>query len=605
MSVAATVGIALPGWPLRRARRPGLWWYRTEEEARISLVPDLHQVFVAADPGLLAFAHACGAVCIWALDALPSGPVELESLISRVSAIVTPWPSVADQVLRRWPVYDGRIHILSLRRSRPGAGVVVGERAWPQVPGFSLWSGRGFPTARECWELWSPGRPVLGPARGGVVDLVRALGGATVEDRLGSDSERELVLAAAERGRPVRGFGGIEIADVALRVLSRVSDAVPCTWTPEPDGHGIVVRPPDVPRSQAALLLESRCLVTGFTTSDGVDQFEVSPKRRTTSIPAAWRPRTVQVSACMVIGAPRDTLPAALASLRGAVDELCVVYTEAPDPRVSAAASELGVPVRERVLADWGFDFARARNASLDLGTGDYALVIDDDEQLIGGGALRGLLAPRVVDGLLLGIVNLEPRSGVLTQTLQRVVRLGIGRRFVCPLHETVDGSPERVCGVGRPYILHHGYSDPATVREKQRKRNPEILRSHMAVAYPHPRLSALRLRDTWAALTYGVGSVGDLADAVITVQRAIIAAGEWEEYLGTAEVFADALTSLGRGLTWDFDLAPPGAEERRRVRLGFLEPGDLRRFLTWWGENATGPQITRPRPSGFPRGCR
>jgi tetratricopeptide (TPR) repeat protein len=107
----------------------------------------------------------------------------------------------------------------------------------------------------------------------------------------------------------------------------------------------------------------------------------------------------MRLTLCTIARDESQFLPGCLESVRGVVDELVVVDTGSTDDTV-ALARAAGAIVVER---PWDDDFAAARNAALEVATGDFVLVLDADERLAPGAgpALRAALTPGFVLGLL------------------------------------------------------------------------------------------------------------------------------------------------------------------------------------------------------------
>lgn len=102
----------------------------------------------------------------------------------------------------------------------------------------------------------------------------------------------------------------------------------------------------------------------------------------------------MRISACLITRNEAPFLPDCLRSIHAAVDEIVVVDTGSRDDTVRMAR-ELGC----RVLHHrWDDDFAAARNVGIAAATGDWILVIDADERLIGGDALRPLVTEAEVE---------------------------------------------------------------------------------------------------------------------------------------------------------------------------------------------------------------
>lgn len=107
-----------------------------------------------------------------------------------------------------------------------------------------------------------------------------------------------------------------------------------------------------------------------------------------------------RLSLCMIARDEERFLAGALASARGAVDEMIVVDTGSRD-RTPQIAREHGARVLE---FPWCDDFAAARNHGLEAAAGTHILVLDADERLAGkpGPALRKALGDaRLLFGML------------------------------------------------------------------------------------------------------------------------------------------------------------------------------------------------------------
>ena len=87
----------------------------------------------------------------------------------------------------------------------------------------------------------------------------------------------------------------------------------------------------------------------------------------------------MRLSLCLIARDEEVRLERCLESVRALVDELCVLDTGSRDA-TRALAQRLGA---RTAAFEWCDDFAAARNASLELATGDWALVLDADEALL------------------------------------------------------------------------------------------------------------------------------------------------------------------------------------------------------------------------------
>ncbi|MBI2434683.1 MAG: glycosyltransferase [Candidatus Hydrogenedentes bacterium] len=85
-----------------------------------------------------------------------------------------------------------------------------------------------------------------------------------------------------------------------------------------------------------------------------------------------------RLSIAMIVRNEAALLPECLDCIAPAADEICVVDTGSDDETLAIAATH---GCRTAVFP-WNNDFAMARNASLDLCTGDWVFVLDADERL-------------------------------------------------------------------------------------------------------------------------------------------------------------------------------------------------------------------------------
>lgn len=580
-----TLGLLLPALFVPRRRPPGVWL----EDGVPDGLPDLYDVFVSDDLAALRQARERGvAFCAWfCLDpAEVSGPEE--AMLPLVHAVFTPFPTVVEAIRARWPTFSPiLVRLPAIRRPSP---CVVGERALSVVSGCAVWTGRGLPKRGDVVALLSSGCPLLAPARGVLPDLVALCGGALAPDQLGH--EDELVALASLQPRPARRLRAAPLLFAVETAWWRFCEEVPLPAI-QP---GRVPR--EIPRSHAALVLESMGHIRAMEPGKDADHWEIRPRRRAFPVRVGrWRP--VRVWASIIVGAPRPTLTETLASLAGHVDGLAVVYTAGgPDERFRQHAQAHGIALREEDLRTWSGDFSLARNRALDLCEADYALIVDDDERLVGGEALRALLESRQAACLAVRLINMHPRGNTEAQVLPRVVRLDGAIRFEAPLHETLERvGPESLhtTPVSRPYLVHYGYADPWVTERKYQLRNLDIARRFGSEH--HRRMASVRLRDAVAAVVNEGAATGTLIGPVLDFQRAVVAPGHWHELLAWGSFFGMALDRLGRGFRWTPELPAPGATSGARLDLAFLYSTDLQRFVLWWMETSLkrlGPDATR-----------
>jgi tetratricopeptide (TPR) repeat protein len=186
----------------------------------------------------------------------------------------------------------------------------------------------------------------------------------------------------------------------------------------------------------------------------------------------------MRLSLCLIARDEEARLARCLESVRGLVDELCVLDTGSRDG-TRELARRLGARTAEFTWCD---DFAAARNASLELASGDWALVLDADELLATPAVearARVEAFARAHPGTLgrLWIENVEDGSVQTRARLARLVPLDGLHRYAGRVHESVlrDGQPARAAEL-ELVLRHDGYSREALARGDKLARNTRLL---------------------------------------------------------------------------------------------------------------------------------
>ena len=188
------------------------------------------------------------------------------------------------------------------------------------------------------------------------------------------------------------------------------------------------------------------------------------------------------LSLCMIVKNEATHLARALKSARETVDEMVVVDMGSDDGTVAIAES-LGARVLYHAWAD---DFSAARNISLEAASGNWALVLDADEVLVGpkGEAFRQRLQDTDAAGFRVIVRNffdVEEQSGFEDALLTRLFRLAPDIRYERSIHEQILPAIRRAGGRiedSDTLIRHHGYaSDTVQGGNCRTARNLKMLR--------------------------------------------------------------------------------------------------------------------------------
>jgi len=187
----------------------------------------------------------------------------------------------------------------------------------------------------------------------------------------------------------------------------------------------------------------------------------------------------MKISLCTIVRDEESSLPRCLASVKNAVDELCIIDTGSIDRTVEIARAS-GARVEE---IPWPNDFSAARNASLDLATGDWILVLDADEELADPNGARAQLEEhaRRWPGVP-GRVWIENRDGSGERSRLAITRFfpAGAFRFEGRVHEQLvpvaEGTPARREDT-EVLALHHGYDLQGEELDAKLERNTRLLR--------------------------------------------------------------------------------------------------------------------------------
>jgi len=179
----------------------------------------------------------------------------------------------------------------------------------------------------------------------------------------------------------------------------------------------------------------------------------------------------IRLSACLIVKNEQKHLERCLSSIQGQVDEIVVVDTGSTDQTLAIAEAH-GAKIGH---FQWCDDFSAARNASLDLATGHWALWIDADEEVTPDSwkmIAEGLMRPQF-GGYHVRIVNFMGDGSGKRQYVHspvRLFRLHPEIRFTGRIHEQIKPAIDQLglqtATLEGVRLNHYGYSD-ADMEEK------------------------------------------------------------------------------------------------------------------------------------------
>jgi len=194
----------------------------------------------------------------------------------------------------------------------------------------------------------------------------------------------------------------------------------------------------------------------------------------------------ITLSACIIAKNEAKNLPRCLASIQKVATQIVVIDTGSTDETVEIARS-FGATIGEYA---WDNDFSAARNASLELAIGAWALWIDADEELTveSADAIRQALVRPQYAGFNIPIVNFTEDIGDGDQFIHapvRLFRMLPGVAFTGRIHEQVTPSLK---ASGLPFatlekarLNHYGYRPSAMTERNKIDRTITMLELELA----------------------------------------------------------------------------------------------------------------------------
>ena len=202
--------------------------------------------------------------------------------------------------------------------------------------------------------------------------------------------------------------------------------------------------------------------------------------------PPPWAGREPRVTLCMIARDEERFLPECLRRALPAVDEIVLVDTGSTD-RTVAIAESFGARVLHQPWAD---DFSAPRNAALAAATGDWILVLDADEFLVGAAAarIRELVRASGVAGWHMRFTNVYTSGKTVGVMMVRLFRNLPGLAWQNVIHEQVTPSLLRAgrelgleLGSCEVEVEHHGYSDEVMQSRGKNERNERLFSKQLA----------------------------------------------------------------------------------------------------------------------------
>nr|WP_238177706.1 glycosyltransferase [Paenibacillus contaminans] len=230
------------------------------------------------------------------------------------------------------------------------------------------------------------------------------------------------------------------------------------------------------------------------------------------------------LSLCMIVRDEERHIARCLESVKDIADEIVVVDTGSSDATADICRS-FGATV---LPYEWHDDFAAARNAGIELATGEWILWLDADEELtdVDRQSVRDTLALSKSSLLTLHTIHFYEKTAdpfLAYHVAQiRLFRRACGFRFEGTVHETLNVTDlyapderEGITGTLPLKLYHYGYMRSDELSAAKHERNTRILNRECerddANPWPHYHLASEYYR------------IGSYREAFESVNRSII----------------------------------------------------------------------------------
>ncbi|MCK5944351.1 MAG: glycosyltransferase family 2 protein, partial [Planctomycetes bacterium] len=272
----------------------------------------------------------------------------------------------------------------------------------------------------------------------------------------------------------------VALEDYTMRLDSKL----PPAWSVESE---LVV--PSSPIEQPQRFeQDSRELLERWSAIESEPQQTSRSAADATSVPPVttpWVGRAPRISLCMIARNEERFLGSCLEHARGAFDEFVLVDTGSTDRTVEIAES-FGAKV---VHDPWDDDFSRPRNRAIEAATGDWILVLDADEFLVGDASerIRELVQNPAALGYHLRFTNLYTGGKTIGVMMVRLFRNLPGIAYENVIHEQVTPSLQAIGGPLGLTLLgaeieveHHGYTEEVMTDRGKNERNERLFLKQM-----------------------------------------------------------------------------------------------------------------------------
>jgi tetratricopeptide (TPR) repeat protein len=253
----------------------------------------------------------------------------------------------------------------------------------------------------------------------------------------------------------------------------------------------------------------------------------------------------VKLSACLIVKNEEKHLERCLKSVKPIVDEIVVVDTGSTD-RTVEIAEKYGAKIGH---FEWCDDFSAARNESLRLATGDWALWIDADEELDEGSfhQMREAVMRPQFAGYYFQIINLmdaQVQASTYVHTAIRLFRIIPGVEFTGRIHEQIIGGfKDRgmvPATLTKGVLRHYGYQQASMVEKDKINRTISMLQKEVE-EFPHEPFHWFNLANAY--------SVASMTSSAEQAARKCVELIEKDAPYGPAvfQILSSSLVTLNR----------------------------------------------------------